>query len=107
MVATSKPTAFAEKILRHFGIRTLFDEVVGSHLDGSRSVKTEVIAHALGRYPGIHSVMIGDRAQDITGARNNTIDSIGVTYGYGSLAELIFKPIRRTWPIRSLKSGGF
>lgn len=32
--------------------------------------------------------MIGDRKHDIIGANNNGIDSIGVTYGYGSYEEL-------------------
>ncbi|GAB0166979.1 hypothetical protein LSPCS325_04160 [Lysinibacillus sp. CTST325] len=33
-------------------------------------------------------IMIGDRKYDIVGAHENQIDSIGVTYGYGSLEEL-------------------
>ena len=32
--------------------------------------------------------MIGDRKHDIIGASNAGIDSIGVTYGYGSFEEL-------------------
>ncbi len=89
VVATSKPAVFAEKILDHFGIRVFFDDVVGSHLDGTRSTKTEVIACALERYPGVRdAVMIGDRVQDVIGAQDNAIDSIGVTYGYGTPAEL-------------------
>ena len=32
--------------------------------------------------------MIGDRQFDIIGAKQNSICSIGVSYGYGSLAEL-------------------
>ncbi len=32
--------------------------------------------------------MIGDRAQDIVGARQNGLCAIGVTYGFGSLEEL-------------------
>jgi phosphoglycolate phosphatase len=90
VVATSKPTVFAESILEHFGIRAVFDYVVGSHLDGTRSAKTDVIAEALRRYPDIRDrVMVGDRAHDVVGAKNNRIDSIGVSYGYGSRAELV------------------
>lgn len=33
-------------------------------------------------------IMIGDKKHDIIGANNNGIDSIGVTYGYGSYEEL-------------------
>ena len=32
--------------------------------------------------------MVGDREYDILGARHNGIESIAVTYGYGSAAEL-------------------
>jgi phosphoglycolate phosphatase len=32
--------------------------------------------------------MVGDRKHDIIGANNVGIDSIGVTYGYGSFEEL-------------------
>lgn len=32
--------------------------------------------------------MIGDRKYDLIGARENQIDAIGVTYGFGSLEEL-------------------
>jgi phosphoglycolate phosphatase len=89
IVATAKPTVFAERILDHFGIRSFFDHVVGSNLDGTRSAKTDVIAHSLGQYPGIgRAVMVGDRQHDVIGAHDNTIDSIGVTYGYGSITEL-------------------
>lgn len=89
-VATSKPTVFSEKILDHFGIRKYFELVVGSELDGSRAEKGEVIAHALGLLGAgrRETVMIGDRLYDVLGARENNIDCIGVTWGYGSLQEL-------------------
>jgi phosphoglycolate phosphatase len=32
--------------------------------------------------------MIGDRYYDIIGAQQNHIDSVGVSYGYGSFREL-------------------
>ena len=32
--------------------------------------------------------MVGDREHDVIGAQGNMIDSIAVTYGYGSLSEL-------------------
>ena len=34
-------------------------------------------------------VMIGDRSHDIIGAKNNGLESIGVTYGYGTREELL------------------
>ena len=33
-------------------------------------------------------VMVGDRMHDIIGAKKNSIECIGVTFGYGSVEEL-------------------
>lgn len=91
IVATSKPTVFANQILNAFNLYQYFTTVVGSHLDGTRTSKTEIIAHALsslGEPKENSTVMVGDREHDVIGAQGNAIDSIAVTYGYGSLLEL-------------------
>lgn len=91
IVATSKPTCFAEPILQHFGLHHHFSLIVGANLDGTRIAKAEVIAHALSELDGAVRggvVMVGDRDLDILGARQAGVDSIGVTYGYGSREEL-------------------
>ena len=91
IVATSKPTVFANQILNAFNLNQYFTAVVGSHLDGTRTSKTEIIAHALstlGKSKENGAVMVGDREHDVIGAQGNAIDSIAVTYGYGSLLEL-------------------
>lgn len=91
VVATSKPTVFSIQILKHFNIDHYFELVVGSNLDGTRTSKTEIIQYILDRY-NKHKlddfIMIGDRKHDIIGANNTGIESIGVTYGYGSFEEL-------------------
>ncbi|WP_342557532.1 HAD family hydrolase [Lysinibacillus sp. FSL P4-0201] len=90
-IATSKPTVFVEQIIKYFQLESYFDLVVGSHLDGSRSAKGEIIAEVLQQldsYPKDQFIMIGDRKYDLIGARENQIDAIGVTYGFGSLEEL-------------------
>jgi phosphoglycolate phosphatase len=91
IMATSKPTVYAEQIIEHHGLIGYFDLIVGSNLDHTRVAKTEVIAHALAERPGIAGgtiVMVGDREHDVIGARNNGIDAIGVSYGYGTAEEL-------------------
>jgi phosphoglycolate phosphatase len=91
MIATSKPTVFAEQILRHFEIHHYFDFVGGSNLNGTRNSKAEIIRYILEEYSQHKPedfIMIGDRKHDILGASQNGIDSIGVLYGYGSIAEL-------------------
>jgi len=89
-VATVKPSPIAEKVLRDMGLRRYFTGVAGSSMDHARRDKGDIIRHALQRH-GLdagHSVMVGDRAQDIHGARQNGLYAVGVTYGFGSLAEL-------------------
>jgi phosphoglycolate phosphatase len=91
VVATSKPTVFAEQIVTHFGLAPWIDLVAGSNLDNTRVAKAEVIAHVLAERPEIDplaAVMVGDREHDVIGARANGIAAIGVGYGYGSAAEL-------------------
>ncbi|TJX13712.1 HAD family hydrolase [Tissierella creatinini] len=91
IIATTKPTVFAEKILEHFKLKTYFDFVAGSNLDGSRSKKADVIRYALdqNKIENLSEViMIGDRKHDIIGAKEVGIDSVGVLYGYGSFEEL-------------------
>ena len=89
-LATSKPTVYAEEILRHFGFYKYFKGVTGSNLDNTRTDKSDVIAHAVSSYDlsTDHSVMVGDRKHDLIGARINKMRSIAVTYGYGTLDEL-------------------
>ncbi|MFJ7913649.1 MULTISPECIES: HAD family hydrolase [unclassified Lysinibacillus] len=90
-IATSKPTVFAEQIIQYFNLEHFFDLVAGSNLDGTRSAKGEVIAYVREHFNEVNInqlIMIGDRKYDIVGALENQIDSIGVTYGYGSLEEL-------------------
>jgi len=90
-VATSKPTIFAREILIHFQLDEFFIQIVGSELDGTRINKGEIIEYIFEKNNDLFkedSVMIGDRFHDIIGAKNAKIDSIGVTYGYGSEFEL-------------------
>lgn len=91
IVATSKPTFFAEKILEHFSLNKYFAFLIGSNLDGTRVIKSEIIENVLDRLPSVSKrsiVMIGDRKHDIRGAKKNNIASIAVTYGYGTKEEL-------------------
>lgn len=92
VLATSKPTVFAQRILEHFDLAPSFAFIAGSNLDGTRVKKAEVIAYALeglGTPPLASAVMIGDRHYDILGARELGLDAIGVAYGYGTRRELI------------------
>lgn len=91
ILATSKPEEYAVKILKHFNLYDYFDFVSGATMDESRNKKDAVIAYTLEKcnlQGDKRTVMIGDRNQDILGAKANSLPSIGVLYGYGDLEEL-------------------
>jgi len=91
ILATSKPEHFAKQILDHFDLTKYFDLVAGATMDYSRAKKGQVIAYALKTF-GVTDVseciMVGDRDQDVNGAREQGFDCIGVLYGYGGREEL-------------------
>ena len=90
-LATSKPYEFAVRILEHFDLTRYFDFVGGATMDGRISRKTDVIARLLDEFGNVDKdsvLMIGDRAQDIEGAKANGLHSAGVLWGYGSAEEL-------------------
>jgi phosphoglycolate phosphatase len=89
-VATSKPRVYAERILVHFQLSDFLTGTYGSELDGQRSDKGELIGFLLEteQISPHQAVMIGDRKHDILGAKTAGIESIGITWGYGSREEL-------------------
>lgn len=91
LVASSKSEPYVIRILRNFDIHKYFTFVGGSDFEGLRADKTDVIMYTL-KSAGVTdistAVMVGDRKYDIYGAKDLKMDSIGVTYGYGSEAEL-------------------
>ncbi len=90
-VATVKPTPIAEKVLVDLELRAHFTGVAGASMGPERRDKTSIIAHALNVY-GLdagRTVMVGDRDQDILGARANGLFALAVTYGFGHRDELV------------------
>jgi phosphoglycolate phosphatase len=90
-IVSSKPTDEAKKIVDHHKLDDYFEAIVGCKIDLSNSEKAELIGEALGYYPQETKksfVMVGDRKYDILGTKPHDIDSIGVTYGFGTITEL-------------------
>lgn len=90
-LATSKPYEFSIRIRKHFDLYPYFDHFGAATMDGRISRKEDVIADLLARLGGIDRssvLMIGDRDQDIMGAKKNGLESVGVLWGYGSREEL-------------------
>lgn len=91
VLATSKPEEFAVRIMEHFGLAKYFYQMAGASMDEGRVEKADVLRDAIRRC-GLtdlsRAVMVGDRENDVRGARENGLPCIGVLYGYGSEEEL-------------------
>jgi phosphoglycolate phosphatase len=89
-VVTAKPRAYAVGILEHFGIAQLFRGVYGPEL-GARDYSKESLIREARIGASAHAgraVVIGDRAEDVRGAKSNRLGSVAVTWGYGDREEL-------------------
>ena len=88
-VATSKPEGMSVEILEKFGLAHYFDKICGATMDGSRSHKADVIAYLLQQAGDLSkTVMVGDTAFDVIGAAAHGIPTIGVSWGYGEVADM-------------------
>ena len=89
-VATSKPEEMSVTILERFGLAHYFDRICGASTDTSRSTKDAVIAYLLAQSGAKEDmVMVGDTKYDVLGAKAHGIPAIGVSWGYGSVAEMV------------------
>ncbi|HLQ39380.1 MAG TPA: HAD-IA family hydrolase [Tetragenococcus sp.] len=91
-LATAKPEIFAKEILNRLQFSKYFTAIYGSDLAGKRPDKSSVIAILL-KNEGIKEIdrtlMIGDRNDDVLGAKAHLIDTLGVLYGFGDKTELV------------------
>lgn len=89
-LATSKPKVFADRIMSKYRLRPYFKLICGSELDGTRNDKNEVIEYAIEKLecPREKVIMVGDRKQDIIGAKKCSVASCGVRFGYAEEGEL-------------------
>ena len=86
---TVKPTRYARQVLHQFDLLLSFDDVCGTPQKDPWMTKTQVLAQL--RLQGTlepGGFMVGDRADDIQAGKDNALRSLGVTYGFGSAAEL-------------------
>ena len=89
-VATSKPEPMAVEILEHFDLAQYLDRICGASMDTSRSSKEAVIAYLLEQNGSAENmVMVGDTKYDVIGAKAHGIPTIGVSWGYGEIDEML------------------
>lgn len=84
-VATSKAEPTARRVLTYFGLADHFAVIAGASVDGVRSTKEDVLAHALAQLAPLPDrvLMVGDRSHDVHGAAAHGIDTVLVGWGYG------------------------
>lgn len=89
-IATSKPLVYTNRILAKYRLRPYFKVVSGAELDGTRDNKDEVIDYAIEKLGCDREkiIMVGDRKQDIIGAKKCGVASCGVRWGYAEPGEL-------------------
>ena len=88
-VATSKPEQMSIEILEHFDLAKYFTLICGASLDLSRNSKDAVIAYLLQQAETDgETIMVGDTAFDVLGAKVHGIPTIGVSWGYGKVEDM-------------------
>lgn len=88
-LATSKPQAYAEVIVRGKGLAPLLEVVVGWDDAAGRTTKGNCVGEALRQLGAVTApVMVGDRSHDVEGAAEHGVPCIGALWGYGSREEL-------------------
>jgi phosphoglycolate phosphatase len=90
IIVTAKPTAVAEPLLEHLGLRGLFDAVHGAPMGPDVEEKRVTLARALEvlAVGASSAVMIGDRSHDVHAGRACGTRTVGVLWGAGDRTEL-------------------
>ncbi|MDO4731198.1 MAG: HAD hydrolase-like protein [Clostridia bacterium] len=95
-VATSRPYPFAMRIIKHRHLEDRFDFICAPEESNPGIPKKDLITNVLKNYHTLtdndpqntKAIMVGDTVYDIKGACEAKIDSVMVTYGFGTLQEL-------------------
>jgi phosphoglycolate phosphatase len=86
-VCTSKRQDLAEKILARLGLLPYFHFISGGEIGIHKTQQLQaLVAQGLASR---FSLMVGDRAVDVSAAHRNGLQAGGVLWGYGSQAELV------------------
>jgi 2-phosphoglycolate phosphatase len=90
-VATNKPGDFTQRILEGLDLARYFDVVVGAESVQRKKPDPEAIQLILAKLKASPetTVVVGDASTDIEAAKAAGAISCGVTYGYGSLQEIM------------------
>lgn len=88
-VASSKPEWMCVEILEHFDLAQYFAQICGATMDTSRTNKEAVIEYLIQENGKTDNMlMVGDTKFDVLGAKAHGIPCIGVSWGYGIVADI-------------------
>jgi phosphoglycolate phosphatase len=92
-VVTSKPADYARPILERLGFAEYFEVIEGPDLSTESEPKATTLRRGLTAMDVDPSegqlLMVGDRRQDVEAGRACNLQTVGVTWGFGSRNELI------------------
>ena len=89
-VATSKLEETAVEIMDHFDLSKYFTRICGADAEKTRNSKSKVIAYLLDTLVNVDEfVMVGDTDFDVLGAKAHNIPTIGVSWGYGKIKDML------------------
>ena len=89
-LCAGKPEATAIEVLEHFDLAKYFTRICGASFDHSRNHKSDVIAFLLQEIGNTSELlMVGDTTFDVTGAAVHLIPTIGVSWGYGEVDDMV------------------
>lgn len=90
-VATNAPTLFAQRMLSHLHVGSLFDTIIGADKAGASKPDPKMLEIILSNYDSKHlpqkTWMVGDNSKDIDAAKSIAIGSIFATWGFSSEGE--------------------
>jgi phosphoglycolate phosphatase len=90
-VATNAPTLFAQTMLEHLGVVSLFEKIVGADQVNSPKPDPQMLDIILKtcHYDNTQDKawMVGDNSKDMQAAENISIEGIFVTWGFSEFGE--------------------
>jgi phosphoglycolate phosphatase len=91
-VVTSKPAAYARPILERLDFAEYFEVIEGPDVGTEIELKVTTLQRGLAAMDVESSegqvLMVGDRRQDVEAGRACNVQTVGVTWGFGSREEL-------------------
>lgn len=90
-ISTAKYEKYAKVMIDFIKFTPLLTDLIGADAGGKHATKSDLAADLIVRNnikDLDRTIVIGDKHMDIEAGHKNNIDSIGLTYGFGSVEEI-------------------